>query len=110
MSSVLALEQRVVVLVDSFSSSSSRELSLRNPLLGAGWSSTSDISSETDLIDFLDFLLAELWCRAVLLLTAPGKNILEIADMIRPLQSQIWSFQLKIASLVAMIMLATTTP
>ena len=47
MSSVLALEQ--VVLVDSFSSSSSRELSLRNPLLGAGWSSTSDISSETDL-------------------------------------------------------------
>lgn len=107
MSSVLALEQ--VVLVDSFSSSSSRELSLRNPLLGAGWSSTSDISSETDLIDFLDFLLAELWCRAVLL-TAPGKNILEIADMIRPLQSQIWSFQLKIASLVAMIMLATTTP
>ena len=47
MSSVLALEQ--VVLVDSFSSSSSRELSLKNPLLGAGWSSTSDISSETDL-------------------------------------------------------------
>lgn len=77
MSSVLALEQ--VVLADSFSSSSSREFSLRNPLLGVGCSLTSDISSETVLIDFLDFLFAELLCRAVLL-TAPGKNILEIAD------------------------------